>query len=247
MSNYNPIDELNHHGIPGMRWGIRRYQNKDGSLTAAGRKRVAKMKDEYTELTGKKLIRKPTPKDNKSSSQNGDENVNRKSIKNMSDTEIQNRINRLQKEKQLIGLQSETASKGEKFVSTVGKQVIAPAAIDAGRRLLTDVFMKKGSNLLGLNEKDVKDTKDVFEELKKEAKTSQLKRQIEQDKDWFEERKQKQEIKKAKEAAKKVKINSYDDPSDDKESIVITDYIKDTSNRQTGESFIDDIFKKKKS
>jgi hypothetical protein len=34
MTNY-----LEHHGIKGMHWGIRRYQNPDGSLTAAGRKR----------------------------------------------------------------------------------------------------------------------------------------------------------------------------------------------------------------
>lgn len=31
--------ELYHHGIKGMKWGVRRYQNKDGSLTAAGKKR----------------------------------------------------------------------------------------------------------------------------------------------------------------------------------------------------------------
>lgn len=31
--------ELTHHGILGMKWGRRRYQNKDGSLTAAGKKR----------------------------------------------------------------------------------------------------------------------------------------------------------------------------------------------------------------
>ena len=42
---------LMHHGIKGQRWGIRRYQNKDGSLTPAGRKKVAKLKSQYTELT----------------------------------------------------------------------------------------------------------------------------------------------------------------------------------------------------
>lgn len=35
-------DELYHHGIKGQRWGVRRFQNKDGSLTKAGKKRVSK-------------------------------------------------------------------------------------------------------------------------------------------------------------------------------------------------------------
>jgi hypothetical protein len=34
-------DELYHHGVKGMKWGVRRYQNEDGSYTKAGRKRYA--------------------------------------------------------------------------------------------------------------------------------------------------------------------------------------------------------------
>lgn len=34
------MEELTHHGILGQKWGVRRYQNQDGSLTAAGKKRL---------------------------------------------------------------------------------------------------------------------------------------------------------------------------------------------------------------
>ena len=40
------MNDLRHHGIKGQKWGVRRFQNKDGSLTPAGRKR-------YDESDGK--------------------------------------------------------------------------------------------------------------------------------------------------------------------------------------------------
>ena len=36
------MDFLEHHGIKNQKWGIRRYQNPDGSLTEEGRKRYKK-------------------------------------------------------------------------------------------------------------------------------------------------------------------------------------------------------------
>ena len=39
MQYYYYSPDLYHHGIKGQKWGVRRYQNKDGSLTPAGKKR----------------------------------------------------------------------------------------------------------------------------------------------------------------------------------------------------------------
>lgn len=45
---------LEHHGIKGQRWGVRRYQNADGTLTAAGKSRLEDYKrKEYTRLNKK--------------------------------------------------------------------------------------------------------------------------------------------------------------------------------------------------
>lgn len=177
MWTYNYSDELYHHGILGMRWGIRRYQNKDGTLTNAGKK---KRRMENESNTKKEEKDDSTPK--------------KKSVNELSDTELRDRINRLQMEKNYLDLEKQVSSlkptevsTGRKFVNHVWNKVVAPAATDAGKKVLTDWLNKKGKDLLGLNE----NSEDSLDSLKKEVTKLNLKKQkIELDKYFEQERQQ---------------------------------------------------------
>lgn len=53
MDYYNYETELYHYGVKGQKWGVRRFQNEDGTLTDKGKKRLAK-----NEAYREKLVRK---------------------------------------------------------------------------------------------------------------------------------------------------------------------------------------------
>ena len=179
MSNQN-TNELSHHGIIGQKWGVRRYQNKDGSLTPAGRRReakldrqMAKQAHKYNELKRKKLT--------------GDNQENKpKTVKEMSDAELQAKINRLRNEQTLASLQPKYVSKGRRIYESTRDDVIVPAAKDAGKRLLTDYLTKVGKDVLDLNPKA-----DPTAKLKKDVETLQLQKRKVEIEDYFNNRNKK--------------------------------------------------------
>lgn len=93
---------LEHHGIKGQKWGVRRFQNKDGTRTAVGKKREQSHSDEPAH-------------DDYSKAHSG------KNVKTMSDAELRSRLNRLQMEKQYSQLTNSDTAKGKKFVSDTMK------------------------------------------------------------------------------------------------------------------------------
>lgn len=149
MRERNQIEELHHHGIPGQRWGIRRYQNKDGSLTPAGRKRADKMKEEYTALTGKRLIRKPTK--NSSPEQT-------KSVKDMSLNELKTKTDRLNAEKNYIDAvnsrkaQQTQITKGQAFIDKIKNEVFVPALTDVSKQLVKSFMVKTVNDAFKLDD-----------------------------------------------------------------------------------------------
>lgn len=174
-------NEIYHHGTKGMRWGIRRFQRKDGSLTPAGRKRYGQ---NSTDKTKAKIdsINKKTAEQLKKIKAEGkaasriakaeEESAAKiakaeakykpktkadapktKSISEMTDDELRSRINRIQLEKQLASLTPSEVSGGKRFMTSILNDVVAPAAKSAGKKLLTDFLEDRIGTALGLDKK----------------------------------------------------------------------------------------------
>ena len=154
-------NELMHWGIKGMKWGVRRYQNKDGSLTPAGRKRydqeMAKLKEEEKIAKNKlrtqaKLNKLEEKRKEVEALKNGKplpkttQNTSKPSVKDMSDEELRRVVNRMMLEQQYSKLRPEQVSTGKKFVDKVMKDVVAPTAVEVGKQVLKDSMTKAIKN-----------------------------------------------------------------------------------------------------
>lgn len=154
-------NELMHWGIKGMKWGVRRYQNKDGSLTPAGKKRydkeMAKLKEEEkiakNKLKTQAKLNKLDEKRKEVEALKSGKPIAKKtqqpskpSVKDMSDEELRQTVNRLLMEQQYAKLNPQQVSAGQKFVKKVMNDVVAPAATEVGKNVLKDAMTKAVKN-----------------------------------------------------------------------------------------------------
>ena len=171
-------DVLIHYGILGMKWGVRRYQNKDGTLTSAGKKRYSN-------------------NDNiKEAPQKNTEEPKKKSVKDMSDEELRREINRMQLEQSYLRMTGQNIEKGksaveialgkmkESFVSTVAQksgQILAERLVNSMLGVKDNKDNKDNSpKNNNSNKNDIKEVKDSLtkeinslkKEIKKETKSN---------------------------------------------------------------------------
>ena len=132
-------NELYHHGVKGMKWGVRKTPVRSSS--GATRKR----KSNTLSLFKKKKTTRKVSSANSSPAQT-------KSIKDMSDDELQKKIERVRLEQQYQELDPKSVSRGKRIAKRVMDDVIVPAAVDIGKQAVKSIMANGVNKVLSLED-----------------------------------------------------------------------------------------------
>ena len=130
-------NELYHHGVKGMKWGVRKTPVR--SYSGATRKRKSNTLSLFKK---KKTIRKVSSA-NSSPAQT-------KSIKDMSDDELRKKIERIQLEQDYLQLDPKAVSRGKRITKRVMDDMIVPAAVDIGKQVVKSIMANGVNKVLSL-------------------------------------------------------------------------------------------------
>lgn len=140
-------DELYHHGVKNQKWGIRRYQNYDGTLTEAGRKRLAKLEGQEAKLAEKKAA----VTGGKSGASSKTVTAKKRSVKDMTNEELEAANRRMTLElnykTNYSKLNPEKVSIGKKFVNKFAEKALDSVATGAANAI-GDTVKKQFSSVL---------------------------------------------------------------------------------------------------